>query len=73
MKEYRYVIVASDGTSHDLADRKVYSNDFHALPDLLEDGWQPVREIPIGPGQWFVGEHLVNFPLALILLEREED
>ncbi len=71
--EYRYVIVAGDCTSQDLSQRTVFQNQFDDLPDLLEQGWRPVRETPIGPGQWFVGEHLLNFPLVLVLLEREEE
>jgi hypothetical protein len=68
MKRYRYVILAGNGTSHDVSSRRVFSygtapeQKVHALPDLLERGWRPVREIPFG------GE----YSMVLILLEREE-
>jgi hypothetical protein len=68
MKRYRYVILAGNGTSHDVSSRRVFSygtapeQKVHALPDLLERGWRPVREIPFG------GE----YSMVLILLERDE-
>lgn len=68
MKRYRYVILAGNGTSHDVSSRRVFSygtapeQKVHALPDLLERGWRPIREIPFG------GE----YSMVLILLEREE-
>lgn len=68
MKRYRYVILAGNGTSHDVSSRRVFSygtapeQKVHALPDLLERGRRPVREIPFG------GE----YSMVLILLEREE-
>jgi len=68
MKRYRYVILAGNGTSHDVSSRRVFSygtapeHKVHALPDLLERGWRPVREIPFG------GE----YSMVLILLERDE-
>ncbi len=68
MKRYRYVILAGNGTSHDVSSRRVFSygtapeQKVHALPDLLERGWRPVREIPFG------GE----YSMVLILLERDD-
>jgi hypothetical protein len=42
---------------------------------LLEDGWRPVRETPLGRGQWLVGTpkkpQLLEFPLVLILLKKD--
>ncbi|MCS7017207.1 MAG: hypothetical protein NZM42_13965 [Gemmatales bacterium] len=68
MKRYRYVILAGNGTSHDVSSRRVFSygtapeQKVHALPDLLERGWRPIREIPFGG----------DYSMVLILLEREE-
>lgn len=80
-KQYRYVIVASDGISHDLwPDWQEYRRLDAAideeenedgiwetratLPQLLADGWRPVRETPMGGGT-------DNSAYALVLLEKD--
>lgn len=82
MKKFCYVIVQSDGISHDLwPDWEAYSaldtfededdEDNNAwrqrktMPELLADGWQPVREIPMGGGSR-------DGAYALVLLEKDE-
>ena len=44
----KYVLLASDGTSHDLSRRAVFSATMFDLPDLLDQGWRPVREVAVG-------------------------
>jgi hypothetical protein len=70
----KFILLASDGTSHDLSRRAVFTETVFDLPDLLDQGWRPVREAPIGQGPFFRSD---GFPLgvysvALILLETEE-
>jgi hypothetical protein len=69
----KFVLLASDGTSHDLSRRKVFSETVFDLPDLLDDGWTPVRETPIGQGPFHNpdGSPLGVYSVALILLEKE--
>jgi hypothetical protein len=78
VKEYRYAIVQSDGISHDLWPSwedyqqldEVETDDYEVwagratLPQLLAQGWRPVRETSMG------GSKDVAF--ALVLLERGE-
>jgi hypothetical protein len=60
MKRYRYVIVCSNGNSHDLARETSFypamldpfgtggdSNQRFDLSALLNKGWRPVRETPM--------------------------
>lgn len=68
MTRYRYVIVCSNGCSHDL-DREAtfYPHGLGAatrydLPELLENGWVPVREMPMGG----VGDMAVGYSLILL-------
>jgi hypothetical protein len=73
MKQYRYVLVAGDGTSHDLSRKEQFSSfEEFDLADLLEGGWRPVRETPIGRSQWYVGKKLMEYCVALVLLEKDE-
>jgi hypothetical protein len=79
MKRYRYVIVSSNGYSHDLA-RESRFNPFESLlgssdksqdlPDLLRKGWQPVRETPMGGNGTNIGGGGYSF--SLVLLEKEK-
>jgi hypothetical protein len=83
MKQYCYVIVQSDGISHDLwpdwdsyealdlvededeePDDQAVWRTRPTLPQLLADGWRPVRESPMGGGR--------DLAYALVLLERDE-
>jgi hypothetical protein len=64
MPEYRYVVVSSDGRSWLLqGDEQYDKNADHnqVLPQLLKDGWKPVRERALA-GQ--------DGAFALVLLKR---
>jgi hypothetical protein len=80
-KQYRYVVVSSDGISHDLwptwedyqklddaleesADEYDVWTSRPTLPQLLADGWRPVRETAMGGGN-------DNSAYALVLLEKD--
>jgi hypothetical protein len=71
MKRYRYVIVCSNGCSQDLANNREFapyglgSRPVFDLPALLDAGWTPVRETPMGGS----GNEWASF--ALLLLERD--
>jgi hypothetical protein len=71
MRQYRYVIAASDGTSHDFTRHEQFMAMCFDLPELLADGWKPVRETPMGQGTWFVDGEPTTFALVLILLEKK--
>jgi hypothetical protein len=71
MRQYRYVMAASDGTSFDFARHGHYEADSFDLPELLADGWRPVRETPMGQGTWMVDGQPVTYALVLILLEKK--
>lgn len=71
MKKFRYVIVCSNGSSYDLLRQDAFyphglgSTKEYDLTELLQKGWQPVRETPMGgPGDTAVA-------YSLVLLERE--
>jgi hypothetical protein len=82
MKEFRYVIVSSQGASYDfqagsqgrstlggfLKTPWYGSEEFQDLPMLLAQGWQPVRESMMGGGS-AAGGAVVAF--SLVLLERD--
>jgi hypothetical protein len=82
MKQYRYVILSSFGTSWDVS-REIdhpaggfmqvpwYGDKAHQdLLVLLEKGWHPVRETAMG-GATAAGNAAVAF--SLILLERDRN
>ncbi|HJT79370.1 MAG TPA: hypothetical protein VJ739_19395 [Gemmataceae bacterium] len=81
MKQYRYVIVSSQGASLDLAGGMAetptrlfqpmwyHDKQYQELQELLGKGWRPVRETGMGGGSG-VGGAVIAF--ALILLEREK-
>jgi hypothetical protein len=48
MSQNKYVILAHDGTSHDCSRKNLYNQAHYDLPELLEDGWRPVHETPLG-------------------------
>jgi hypothetical protein len=74
MKRYRYVVVCSNGTSHDLArEATFYAFGLTAvprydLPELLRRGWQPVRETPMSGADGTAGH-----AFALVLLEKQAE
>jgi hypothetical protein len=71
MRQYRYVMAASDGTSYDFTRPDDFLGDASALPELLADGWRPVRETPMGEGTWIVDGEPTSYALVLILLEKK--
>jgi len=71
MRQYRYVMAASDGTSYDYARHDQFLEPCFDLSELLADGWKPVRETPMGQGTWLVDGEPQTFALALILLEKK--
>lgn len=70
MKQYRYVVINNAGHSWsvmsaaELASEPKEQNGT-LLPQLLQEGWAPVRETPMGGGT----SQLAH---SLILLEKEE-
>ena len=71
MRQYRYVIAASDGTSHDYARHEPFEDQSFDLPELLADGWRPVRETPMGQASWQTDSKHTPYALVLILLEKK--
>ncbi len=72
MSDYKYVLLADDGTSHDLARRKPFTGNTFDLPELLEAGWRPVHETPMSPGAFTNADgETENYSLVLILLVRD--
>src|ERR1041385_4929848 len=79
MKRYRYVLVSSNGYSHDLAREASFypfesilggGEKTHDLPALLQKGWLPVRETPMGGnGSNHSGG---GYSFSLVLLEKEK-
>jgi hypothetical protein len=71
MKRFRYVIVYSNGKSHDLArESRFYpvglgADEHFDLSKLLDDGWQPVREIGMRGAN-------DDAQCILVLLEKED-
>jgi len=71
MKKFRYVIVSSNGCSHDLMSDEQFepygltARMVYDLPHLLQKGWQPVRETPMGGS----GNEWISY--SLVLLEKE--
>jgi hypothetical protein len=60
--EYLYAIVDAEGSCWRIVER---STEKASLPDLLAEGWRPIRETPFphSPGQSYI----------LICLERERE
>ena len=71
MRQFRYVIAASDGTSYDYARHDHFTTDSFDLPELIADGWRPLRETPMGEGVWVVNGEPTRYALVLILLEKK--
>jgi hypothetical protein len=79
MKQFRYVIVSSQGASLDFSEgmaklpgllQPMWYSDakYHDLQDLMENGGRPVRETGMGGGS-AVGGAVVAF--SLVFLERD--
>jgi hypothetical protein len=78
--QYRYVVVdlGDGGSWHLYGDKdrprdKPYSSDeLGVLPELLANGWKPVRETPAGTaGMGILRRYARSY--CLVLLSREED
>ena len=70
MKDYRYIILNVQGMSYEvLKDSEMAPTVDNALPRLLAEGWEPVRETPMG-GVGSSSER-PNGAFSLILLARE--
>jgi hypothetical protein len=69
----KYVIVCNDGTSFDLSRRTHFDGDTYDLPYLLEEGWRPVHETPMGraPSYGADGEEFGEFVYVLVVLAKE--
>jgi hypothetical protein len=69
----KYVIVCNDGTSFDLSRRQHFNGDYYDLPYLLEEGWRPVHETPMGraPSYGEDGEEFGDFVYVLVLMVKE--
>jgi hypothetical protein len=70
MKQYRYVVINNAGHSWAVMSASELSADMKdqngtLVPQLLQEGWVPVRETPMGGGT----SQLAH---SLVLLEREE-
>lgn len=48
MSQNKYVLLCNDGTSHDCSRKALFRNIRYDLADLLEAGWRPVHETPLG-------------------------
>ena len=71
MRQYRYVVAASDGTSYDFARHDRFEDACYDLPELLADGWKPVRETPMGQGSAAGDGKPRAVALVLVLLEKK--
>jgi hypothetical protein len=72
MSQSRYVLLASDGTSHDLCNRDMFNEPDYDLADLLEDGWRPVHETPLGRAHSIKeGQEDIELVYVLILLVKD--
>ena len=74
MTQNKYVILAHDGTSHDCSRREPFpsSNDRFDLAELLEQGWRPVHETPLGPCDLYDDEGQAwGYSCVLILLTKD--
>ena len=70
MKQYRYVVINNAGHSWSVMSAAEVTSEAKdqngtLLPQLLQEGWAPVRETPMGGGT----SQLAH---SLVLLEREE-
>ena len=73
MTTSKYVLVCSDGTSHDLSKRKLFNDTTFDLADLLAEGWRPVHETPLGqaPAWNEDGSQVGPYVWALVLLAKD--
>jgi hypothetical protein len=68
MSQNKYVLVCNDGTSHDLSRRAMFHETRFDLPDLLEQGWRPVHETPLGVVNNHDPNGKVNAQYAFVLI-----
>jgi hypothetical protein len=50
MADFKYVLLASDGTSYDVSRHGFFHDRCKDLGPLLDGGWRPVHETPLGAG-----------------------
>jgi hypothetical protein len=74
MSQSKYVILAHDGSSHDCSQRVLFTirdNRFD-LVELLEQGWRPVHETPLGRCPFYDAEGKAwEYSCVLILLVKD--
>jgi hypothetical protein len=79
MPQYRYVIVANDGSSHDVSRNDLFvterpGSDHRDLPKLLREGWLPVRETTMGQCEWTETRDVYRlYAAVLVLLQKDSD
>jgi len=71
MSQNKYVILCADGTSHDCSRKEPNSGGNYDLADLLEQGWRPVHETPLGNCPFDEGDKLREYGCVLILLVKD--
>jgi hypothetical protein len=74
MPQFKYVIVATDGTSHDLSREETFDGGTFDLPKLLREGWRPGRETCMGEGQWWCPDdgETMTFGYVLLVLVKDD-
>lgn len=72
MSQNKYVLLCNDGTSHDCSRKGLFREARYDLADLLEAGWRPVHETPLGQCPYY-GEDGEggSYVWALILLVKD--
>lgn len=65
MRELCYVVVRSNGDSYFLKSELAPESKTKVLPELLHEGWRPVREVAMGGGSG-------DFAYSLVLMERPD-
>ncbi len=72
MSQSKYVILAHDGTSHDCSRQAVFNEPRYDLPRLLEEGWRPVHETPLGRCPFYDNDgEAWEYGCVLILLAKD--
>jgi hypothetical protein len=73
MPQFKYVIVATDGTSHDLSREETFNGETFDLPTLLREGWRPAGETCMGEGQWCSDDgEPMTFGCVLLVMVKDE-
>jgi hypothetical protein len=73
MAQSKYVLLANDGSSHDCSKKALFDRTSFDLADLLEEGWRPVHETPMGQCAFYDDDgNAWEFTCVLILLTKDE-